>query len=1207
MPNAPVFQSGQIKAGVPVRDSIWIAAVLVLGVAGSLGMFHWVRQWDRERAELHLSLQAQATASAVRMEAEVCDEILHHLAELLGRRSDLSRADFADVARPILRRHPGLWALEWVPLVRAADRTRVEELATRELGRHFEFTQRKSPSELQRAADSAMHAPILYVEPTAGNERALGFDLTRGPTAHVLDLARDSGDLVLSPPIRLVQESEQQMGYVLIMPVYQAGKVPASRAERAARLIGFAQAVVRVGDFLRAAMKETPPLGLNLMVLDLSPGSSERVLTYVPAPSAAPAVISESAIRSGWHAEHWLTLGERLFALVFHPSAEAIAAASSWNPLGALSSGLLLTLGGTMYLRSQLRRTARVEAEVAARTTELTRANELLSAEVAARLAAERELARQLQLLRTVMDAIPDSIYIKDRDGRYLLHNAANRRLLKLPTGDDGTGRTAYDFASTKAHADAYTTDDRMLLQTGQPVINREERFTQDDGSTGWFLTTKVPVLNEAGELTGIVGVSRDISARRQEALALAESEARFRMLFENSPDAIFVESQAGIVLDVNPAAARLHGLPREALLGKHVTELVPPARQQEVRESFPRLFALETTLLEGESYTLDGRVIPVELAARRCEYRGQAAVLLHVRDSSERHEAALALQRRDRILQTVAHAARTLLHAESWQKVADGVVEELSAATEASAACLFANEMLGDELVFQARCHWPAPQENDPPFGPIGYRAAGCARWLELLARGETVHGRVDELPLSERAVPQTKGMQRIALTPIFADTVWWGFLAIGRTDASRVWSEMELEALRTAAEVFGAAIYRAEAEAEGERIQLKLQAAQKLESLGVLAGGIAHDFNNLLTSILGKASLARMDLPPDSPAEYPLQQIEATSQRAAELCRQMLAYAGKGRFVVQTQDLNRLIRDIIQLLRVSLSKKASIDLELAPEPLQVMADAAQVRQIVMNLVLNASEAIGDRPGRIRITTGVIRPDPDYFDDSVCAPEKPAAEYVLLRVQDDGCGMTAGVRARIFEPFFTTKFTGRGLGLSATLGIIRGHQGALKLESEPGQGSTFTLLLPRATGQPPEPEAPAATVPAWRGKGKILVVDDEAPVRHVACRALETLGFTTTVAQDGREAVELFAANPAGFTAVLMDLTMPRLNGLEAFAQMRQIHPSVRVVLMSGYDAQASTASVAARGLAGFLSKPFQLAELREQMRALDDLPPQL
>lgn len=417
------------------------------------------------------------------------------------------------------------------------------------------------------------------MEPTAGNERALGFDLTRGPTAHVLDLARDAGELLLSPPVRLVQESEQQVGYVLIMPVYQAGKIPANLAERQARLVGFVQGVIRVGDFLRAGMKENPPLTLNLLALDLTPGSSERLLAQVQAPGADSAVASEPAIRAGWHSEQLMRLGKRLFALVFHPTNTALAAASSWNPLEVLLSGLLLTVGGAVSLRSQLRRTARVEAEVAARTVELTRANQLLSAEIAARQTAERELARQLQLLRTVIDANPDSIYIKDREGRFLLHNTANRRLHKLEAGDDGTGRTVYDFASTNAHADAYTADDRMLLRTGQPVINREERFTQEDGSTGWFLTTKVPVFNEAGEVTCIVGVSRDISLRRREALERAESEARFRMLFENSPDAIFVESQAGIVLDANPAAVRLHGLPREALLGKHVTQLVPPPR----------------------------------------------------------------------------------------------------------------------------------------------------------------------------------------------------------------------------------------------------------------------------------------------------------------------------------------------------------------------------------------------------------------------------------------------------------------------------------------------------------------------------------------------------------------------------------------------------------------------------------------------------
>ena len=1184
-----------------VRDSVWIVAVVILGLTFSFGAFHSVRQWDRERAELHFSLQAQATASAVRGEAEACNELLHNLGELLGRRVDLSRAEFAEVVQPVCRRHPGLRALEWVPIVTSGERAGVEELAARELARPFEFTQTTTNGLFQPAGNAAFYRPILYIEPLVGNESALGYDLGRGLASAVLDQACDLGDLVLSPPIRLLQEPAQQLGYTVIMPVYLRGKIPATLAERRARLLGFAQAVVRTGDFLRSAIQQAPTTMLNLMVLDTTKGSPVRFVQYLPAKgverAAAP---TEEAMRTGWHSQLLMTLGTRQFALVFQPTAEALAAARSINPLGALGSGLLLTAGSVLYLRTQLRRTARVEAEVATRTVELMDSNGRLAAEISARQTVERELARQLQLLRTVIDTIPDSIYIKDKAGRFLLHNAANRRLLELAPGDDGTGRTVHDFAATKAHAEAYTADDRALFESGRSVFNREEGFTQAGGSIGWFLTTKVPVLDERGEITGIVGVSRDITQRRVSQQALAESEARFRTLFESSPDAVFVESEAGVVLDVNLAAARLHGTTREDLIGKHVAELVPPERRADIGKNFAGLFTLGTTILEGESYTKDGRVVPIELAARLCEYRGQVAVLLHVRDISERHHAAAALLRRDRILHAVTRAAQSLLHARSWQAVAGEVLNELGLATQASAVCLFANEAKGEELAFRDRCLWPPAPADAPPSPGLGYHASGCARWLELLARGETVHGNVADLPPSEQAVPRAKGMQSVALTPIFADTTWWGFLALGQTGTPRVWSLIEQEALKAAAEVFGAAIHRAQVEAERSRMEAKLLGAQKLESLGVLAGGIAHDFNNLLTSILGNASLARLHIPAGSQPDHSLQQIEQTSMRAAELCKQMLAYAGKGRFVVQRVDVSHLVRDITHLLHVSISKNSHIEFDLAPNLPAVMADAAQLRQIVMNLVINAAEAVTERSGLIRLTTGVLHPAPGYFEDAVCAPTEVGEGYVFLRVQDNGCGMTPAVRARIFEPFYTTKFTGRGLGLAATLGIIRGHQGALKVESTPGVGSTFTLLLPCTSEAAAAAIAPVATSVAWKGTGRILVVDDEETVRNVISQALEAFGFSVLLAGNGREGVALFRANPAAFTAVVMDWTMPELNGLEAFEQMRQIQPTVRVLLMSGYNAEDATAQLGIQGLAGFLQKPFDLGELCEKIRGI-------
>jgi len=1186
-----------------VRDQVWIGAVVSLGAALSLGAFQLVRQWDDERAELHLSLQAQAAASAVRASAELCDEVLHNLAELLGRRGDLSRAEFSEVVRPLLERHPGLRALEWVPAVSPAGRAQVEARARRELGRPFEFTQTNAAGALVRAADRASHWPVLYVEPLAGNEAALGYDLAVGPSQAELGRARDLADLVLSRPIRLVQEPARQLGYVAVMPVYGGGGVPPA-AERPARLTGFVQGVLRTGDFLRAAMRDAPPTALDLMPLDLTPGSPERVVHFLPAKaSAGTPAPAEAQMRDGWHSELRMTLGERQFALLFRPAPGALAALRTLHPYGALASGLLLTLGGALYARTMLRRKARVESEVARRTDELSKTSVRLSSEAAARRQAEREASRQLQLLRTLIDAIPDSIYIKDQEGRFLLNNAASRRVLGLAPGDDGAGRTVHDFPATQARADAQAADDRAVLTSGQAVINREESFTQPGGGTGWFLTTKVPVRDEQGEVTGIVGVSRDITARQRERQALAESEARFRVLFESSPDAVFVESSDGIVLDANPAACRLHAMTRGELLGRHVTELVPPERQASVSSNFAGLFSVETSILESESLTKDGRVIPIELAARRFEFAGKVAALIHVRDISERRQTQVALERRDRILHAVTRAAQTLLHADSWQAATPAVLAELGAATATDAVCLFANEMLDGQPAFRTFSTWP-PSADSAPAEALGYDAAGCARWREQLSRGETVHGRVRELPASERHIPGREGMKSIALTPIFAGEAWWGFLALGQAGQERDWFSVELEALKTAAEVFGAAIQRAVAEAERERIEGRLQETQKLESLGVLAGGIAHDFNNLLTSILGNASLARLDLPPHSPAEHCLEQIERTSLRAADLCKQMLAYAGKGRLVVQPLDLTRLVQDTAHLLQVSISKKAVLKFDLAAGLPPVLADASQLRQIVMNLVINASEAIGDRSGVIALHTGLVRADRRYLADTQLAHSLPEGDYVFLEVSDTGCGMTPELKARIFEPFFTTKFTGRGLGLAAVLGIVRGHRGALRVYSEPGKGSTFKLLLPMAPGAAVELPVPSPLADGWRGSGRILLADDEETVRAVVARVLENLGFTVTLAADGREAAQLFEREPDAFTLVVMDLTMPHLDGAEAFARMRRVRPDVRVVLMSGFSEHDATITFAGKGLAGFLQKPFELGQLRDKIRAVFEEP---
>ena len=388
--------------------------------------------------------------------------------------------------------------------------------------------------------------------------------------------------------------------------------------------------------------------------------------------------------------------------------------------------------------------------------------------------------------------------------------------------------------------------------------------------------------------------------------------------------------------------------------------------------------------------------------------------------------------------------------------------------------------------------------------------------------------------------------------------------------------------------------------ADEERLRMERKLQESQKLESLGILAGGIAHDFNNLLTGVLGNASFARMDIPANSPAQASLEQVEVAALRAAELCKQMLAYSGKGCFIVQQLDLSQVVRETADLLHVSIGKSSALKYALATNLPAISADATQVRQIIMNLITNASEAIGDRSGVISIATGVMRADRAYLTEAFLSPNIPEGDYVFLEVSDNGSGMDAATRAKIFDPFFTTKFTGRGLGLAAVLGIVRGHHGALKVYSEPGQGTTFKLLLPCVDG-PAEaaPELPFGDS-TWRGSGTVLVVDDEETVRAMTSRMLKRIGFEVLVAKDGVEALEIFHRESARIVGVLLDLTMPVLDGNAAFTELRRLDSEVRVLLMSGFNEQDAVHRFAGKGLAGFIQKPFKPETLYEKMQGI-------
>lgn len=404
-----------------------------------------------------------------------------------------------------------------------------------------------------------------------------------------------------------------------------------------------------------------------------------------------------------------------------------------------------------------------------------------------------------------------------------------------------------------------------------------------------------------------------------------------------------------------------------------------------------------------------------------------------------------------------------------------------------------------------------------------------------------------------------------------------------------------------------------RKKAEHEKREMEKQLFHAQKLESLGILSGGIAHDFNNLLTVILGNLELALYDIPNDSDLQSLVKNAVTAARRSAELSRQMLAYSGKGAFNVTDVNFNDVVRENAQMFRTAISKTIQLNLDLSPDTPDVHADPSHVQQVIMNLITNASEALIDRPGTVTLSTGVKYCDRQLLSRSVL-PQKPVPQdMAFIEVTDDGCGMDASIIERIFDPFFTTKFTGRGLGMPVVLGIVRGHNGAITVESKPELGTAITVYFPLSdhhlhekTGEndltemniPEDLQFDANSV-------TILVADDEVSVKNLMVRYLSKIGFNAVTASNGKEALDIFAQNPDMFTLVILDLTMPVMDGMSTFKEMIKIKPDVKVIICSGYDEDEVAGRFHEDSNPGaFLKKPLDLASLVSGIHKLTQKP---
>ncbi|GMR00401.1 MAG: hypothetical protein BMS9Abin18_1248 [Zetaproteobacteria bacterium] len=638
---------------------------------------------------------------------------------------------------------------------------------------------------------------------------------------------------------------------------------------------------------------------------------------------------------------------------------------------------------------------------------------------------------------------------------------------------------------------------------------------------------------------------------RKKAAEAALEAERQlhrnteFLEAFYNAtPDMIFVHDESGRILNVSDTAVARYGCPKEELIQLELRQLMgKDCDIEEAKGRHMQAVAGEAVDFEWVARTADGEEFPVEIRLRPLpEIEGEKArVVAYVRDISERK------QRNEELLRLRA----------AIDQIPDAlfITDREGRIVYTNSACEQFYGLARDSMLGECAAKLRGGDVNDDLYRGIKARLNSGAIWK-------------DQLQIN--ILNKLRTVRRI-VSPV----------SDGHGVIYHVCIDHDMTDELTQ--------------------QQKMEHTQRLESLGVLAGGIAHDFNNILTAIMGNAALGRMKMKDTDPALVHLARIEESSRRAAELCKQMLAYSGKGRFVVKAIKLSGMVEEITKLLEVSIAKSGVLKFHLAENLPAVEADAAQLQQVIMNLVINASDAIGEKSGVISLSTGMMQVDQSYLEGAYVSDETEPGSFVFLEVADTGCGMDEETQKKLFDPFFTTKFTGRGLGMSAVLGIVRGHHGAIKVYSEKGQGTTFKVLLPASKHAAMDEEEREAWGD-WCGIGTVLVVDDEKTIRETAAMMLRDMGFDTLTAEDGEQGVEVYRKHQNKIVAVLLDMTMPKLDGKGCFREIRRINKDVRVVLSSGYNEQDTTNRFAGQGLAGFIQKPYAPEALRAIMKEVLD-----
>jgi PAS domain S-box-containing protein len=779
----------------------------------------------------------------------------------------------------------------------------------------------------------------------------------------------------------------------------------------------------------------------------------------------------------------------------------------------------------------------------------------------------EEELRQREEELATILDAIPAMVWTcLDPECRVITGNRLVNELFGVPSGTNISqtaaqkGEALY-IKHLKTDGTEYRADELPMQQaiaSGQSILDQEIEYRLSDGRKVFALGNTVPLFDDKGVVRGSVSAFQDISARKKAEESLLESERLFRSYIKYAPDGVFVADGKGKYIEANDAASSLTGYDRDELLGANFIDLIASEDVGEALLHFNR--ADETGYSTG-----DLRYVTKTGEKRWWTVNGvkldEDRFLGFARDITERKANEKALRESEEKYRQLVETIGDWV----WASDPDGRHTYSNPAV---------TRLLGyqiNEVVGSSAFQLIHPDDEQPIREMLKNCIEEGVGWNNVSIRWLHQDGLARSFESS--AIPILNSENQVT-----------GFRGVDRDINERT-----------------------RLEAERREMERKILHAEKLESLALMAGGIAHDFNNQLAVVLGNLELALSGQGLDSSTQKAIKNAVAAAKRSAELSRQMQIYTGNTLYHPAFLDLNELLQNSYSSLKLAISRNVNINLEIYNSLPLIWGDPDQIQRLVTNLLVNASESIGDQDGDLKIITGARDCDDAYLSLSRLEQKPESGRFIFLEVSDTGCGMDADTQHKLFDPFFTMKFMGRGLGMAEVMGIVKGHRGAIMVDSDVEKGTTIRVLFPVSKKfqtprfQTASSRETKATMPESVSRRKtVLVIDDEEQVREFCCEWLDLLGYDTIAAVDGVEGVHVFCERMNEIDIVLMDFVMPRMNGIEAFEELIRIKPDLNVILCSGYTEKEIGLRFPDRKPASILHKPYDMDTLKAELERL-------